>query len=70
MPRSKASIDATRRYESKNNDVVRLLLPKGTKDRIRATGATVNGFIKRAVLQALETQPTPQPDTHDTTPGE
>ena len=57
MPRSKASIDATRRYESKNNDVVRLLLPKGTKERIRATGATVNGFISGATLDRLDGKP-------------
>ena len=53
MPVTKAAQEATRRYEAKNNDVIRLLLPKGTKDRIKATGSTVNGFINRAVLDRL-----------------
>ena len=54
MPASKAAQEATKRYEKRNNDVVRLLLPKGTKDRIKATGESVNGFINRAVLDRLQ----------------
>ena len=65
MTKSKAAIEATQRYEAANYDNVRVLLPRGTKDRIKATGATVNGFINRAVLEKLDTiQP------HETTPGD
>ena len=63
MPVTKAAQEATRRYEAKNNDVIRLLLPKGTKDRIKATGSTVNGFINRAVLDRLR-------EIEKTSPGE
>lgn len=41
-------------YETANYDKVLLRLPKGTKDRITATGATVNGFITNLVLRELE----------------
>lgn len=54
MTKSRAAMEATRRYESNNYDNVRVLLPKGTKDRIKATGATVNGFINRCVLSQLD----------------
>lgn len=54
MTKSKAAIEATRRYEAKNYDRVNLLLPKGTKDQIKATGESVNGFINRLVKAELE----------------
>lgn len=54
MTRSKASIEAQKRYDSKAYDTILVKLPKGTKDRIKATGTTVNGFIVRAVLSNLE----------------
>lgn len=54
MVKSKAAQEATRRYEAKHNDIVRVLFPKGTKDRIKLTGDTVNGFIVKAVLSRLE----------------
>lgn len=65
MPRSKASIEAQNRYDAKAYDRVLIRFPKGTKDRITATGATVNGFTVRAVLQALDNSPATdiQPDT-------
>ena len=53
MTKSKAAIEANRRYEDKAYDRILVLLPKGTKDKIKATGATVNGFINRAVLKEL-----------------
>ena len=64
MTKSKAAIEATRRYEIANYDAVRVLLPKGTKDRIKATGESVNGFINRLVKAALDT------DNRDDQPGE
>ena len=54
MVKSKAAMQATRKYESQNYDIVRVLLPVGTKDRIRATGSSVNGFIVKAVKTALD----------------
>lgn len=62
MTKSKAAIEATRRYEDKAYDRVLVLLPKGTKDLIKATGATVNGFIVQAVLDRL--------NGHDKAPGD
>lgn len=64
MAKSKAAQQATKRYQDKAYDSIHLLLPKGTKDRIKATGSTVNGFINRAVLQALDNAQatTTQPD--------
>ena len=60
MTKSKAQLEATKRYESKTYDSIRLLLPKGTKDRIKTTGFSVNGFITKAVLNALDLQPLPR----------
>lgn len=52
---SAAQMRATAKYEAANYDKVLVRLPKGTKDRITATGATVNGFINHLVLSALNT---------------
>lgn len=56
MTRSKASIEAQNRYDAKAYDRVLIRFPKGTKDRITATGETVNGIVKRLVLSWLDTQ--------------
>lgn len=37
-----------------NYDRVSITLPKGTKDRIKATGETINAYISRIVLEDLE----------------
>ena len=37
-----------------NYDRVSITLPKGTKERIKAKGETVNGYIVRLVLDDLE----------------
>lgn len=68
MTKSKAQLEATKRYESKTYDSIRLLLPKGTKDRIKATGYSVNGFISKAVLNALDLQPLPRDQIGNTDP--
>ena len=68
MTRSKASIEATSKWESKAYDRILVRLPKGTKNRIQATGATVNGYIVRAVLSALDNNPPTVPG--ETTDGE
>ena len=54
LVKSKAQQAATKRYESKAYDSIHLLLPKGTKERIRLTGDSVNGFITKAVIDRLK----------------
>ena len=53
---------ATAKYTAAHYDTGNYKLPKGTKDRIRARGETVNGFISRAVAERLGDLPgeTPQ----------
>lgn len=65
MPKSKAAQQATKRYQDKAYDSVHLLLPKGTKDRIKATGESVNGFINRAVAERLQAMGIPVDETTD-----
>jgi len=48
-------------YEADNYDRVLVRLPKGTKARIQATGATVNGFISGATLDRLDGKAPPAP---------
>lgn len=55
---SEAKVKANKRYEDKAYDRLSVLLPKGTKDRITATGSTVNGYISSVVLAALDDQDT------------
>lgn len=51
-----------KRYKKQNEyiknsyDRISVTLPKGTKDRINATGESVNGYITRLVLEDLERQ--------------
>lgn len=50
----------TNRYKKQNDrireeyDRISVTLPKGTKDRIKAQGFTVNGYINELVLADLE----------------
>ena len=41
-------------FIKENYDRVSVTLPKGTKDRIKQTGSSVNEYIKRVVLDSLE----------------
>lgn len=41
------------RFEAENYDRVLIRFPKGTKDKIKATGESVNGFTVAAVLEKL-----------------
>lgn len=43
-------------YIKNNFDRISVTLPKGTKERITATGESVNGFINRLVAAALDQQ--------------
>ena len=52
---SAAHMRATKKYEQANYDKVMVRLKKGMKDRIQATGNTLNGFIVQAVYDQLET---------------
>lgn len=51
---SQKKMDYIANYEADNYDRVLVRLPKGTKARIQATGATVNGFISGATLDRLD----------------
>ena len=51
---TKAHMEATKRYEKENYDKVLIRFPKGTKDRIKDLGESVNGFTVKAVLEKLE----------------
>lgn len=37
-----------------NYDRISVMLPKGTKDRIKAQGLTINGFVNQLVLDKLD----------------
>ena len=56
MPKvTEAQKRATAKYEQKNYDRILTRFPKGTKERIIATGAkSVNSFIIQCVLDALD----------------
>lgn len=54
MATSKAAQKAVYKYEKENYDQVSAKFPKGTKDRIKSTGKTVNGYINEAVIEKLE----------------
>ena len=58
MPVSKAQQKAVNKYMAANYDRVNLTLPKGQKEVVQAHAATlgesVNGFIGRAISEAME----------------
>ena len=51
---TQAHMRATAKWEAANYDKVLIRFPRGTKDRITATGESVNGFTVAAVLDKLE----------------
>ena len=51
---TEAHIRATEKWEKENYDKVRVRFPKGTKERIKETGDSVNGFVVKAVLDKLD----------------
>ena len=55
-PISEAKKRANEKYQKNNCDRVSVLLPKGTKEQIQATGETVNGFINKAIAERLKKQ--------------
>lgn len=58
---TEAQKKAIHRYEEYTVDRVNVRLPKGYKDRIIASGQTVNAFIVEAVRQRLLPLPEPVP---------
>lgn len=63
MPKRKASaarMAANERWESKAYDRIMIRFPKGTRDRIKSTGESINGYVVRCVLSRLDDQETQQ----------
>lgn len=58
MPASKAQQKAQNKWIAKAYDRVNLTIPKGRKEQIKAhaeaQGESVNGFITRAIDEAIE----------------
>lgn len=54
--RQKERVKRQNEQAKENWDCVSLKLPKGTKDRIKATGKSVNGLINELVLEYLSKQ--------------
>lgn len=58
MPASKAQQKAVSKYMKENYDEIKLRVPKGGKDAIKAHaeshGESVNGFINRAISEVTE----------------
>lgn len=58
MPASKAQQRAVSKYMKENYDEIKLRVPKGSKDALKAhaekTGESVNAFIKRAITEVEE----------------
>lgn len=58
MPASKAQQRAVNKYMKENYDEIKIRMPKGKKELIKAHadahGESVNGFINRAVDETME----------------
>lgn len=52
--RLKKQYNRQNEHIKENYDRVSITLPKGTKERIKAKGETINGYIVRVVLDDLE----------------
>lgn len=56
--KSKASTRAKNKYNSANYDSLRIVVPKGDKEKIKAfaesKGESINGFVKRAIKEAMQ----------------
>lgn len=51
---SAAKRAANKRYNDKAYDHITIVVPKGTKDIIKATGDSVNGYINKLIADDLE----------------
>lgn len=70
MAMTAAQIRATKKYQAEHYDIVSALLPKGTKQRIKDTGATVSAFIAEAVCEKLDGTPRGRAPGAETGPQE
>ena len=72
MPVSKAQQKAVNKYMAANYDRINLTVPKGQKEVIQAhaeaNGESVNGFINRAIGEAMGTVPAKAPQNAAETP--
>ena len=50
---SAARLAANKRYNNKAYDHITIAAPKGTKDAIRSTGDTINGYINKLIADDL-----------------
>ena len=50
---SAAKLAANKRYNDNAYDHITIAVPKGTKDAIRATGSTINGYINKLIADDL-----------------
>ena len=68
MAVSKAQQKAVNKYMAANYDRINLTVPKGRKDEIQSfaaqTGESVNGFINRAIGEAMGNAPQEATETH------
>ena len=68
MAVSKAQQKAVNKYMAANYDRINLTVPKGRKDEIQSfaaqTGESVNGFINRAIGEAMGNAPQELAETH------
>ena len=51
---SAARLAANKRYNDKAYDHITIAAPRGTKDAIKATGGTINGYINKLIADDLE----------------
>lgn len=63
--KTQKQMDYVAQWEAANYDKVLIRFPRGTKDRITATGQSVNGFTVAAVLRALDSTQAPPDHTTD-----
>ena len=56
----KASTRAKNKYNAENYDNLRIVVPKGKKEKIKAyaesKGESINGFVNRAIDEAMENE--------------
>lgn len=74
MPASKAQMNATNRYNAKNYDSLRIVVPKGQKATVEAAaktaGESVNQYTQRALLARMGLETWPEKAGESSTDGE
>lgn len=54
IERVKRQNDYINQYKRDNYDRINILMPKGTKERIRASGESMNAFVSRLIETELD----------------